>query len=211
MLNDLIDWLITTVQSIDQGWLIAFAGVAILLETSLFVGLIVPGDSVLLLAATGVTGWGSWAALVAAAICGALLGESLGFALGRWLGGPLRSSRLGRLIGEHNWDLAERYLRRRGMLAVFVSRYLPVLHSLVPAVAGMARMPYRRFMLATVPACVLWALVYVSVGSFAVASYEALGKQLNWAGVVFVGIILIFVALVWLVRRKLQRGIDSEA
>lgn len=210
MLNDLIDWLITSVQAIDQGWLIAIAGLAILLETSLFVGLLVPGDSVLLLAATGVTGWGSWGALVAAAICGALLGESIGFALGRWIGGPLRNSRAGRLIGERNWELAERYLRRRGTLAVFVSRFLPVLHSVVPAAAGMAGMPYRRFMMATIPACVLWALVYVSVGSLAAASYEAIGSQLKWAGVVFAGVILLFVLVSWLVRRKLQRTVESE-
>lgn len=211
MLNDLIDWLISTVQAIDPGWRIAIAGVAILLETSLFVGLVIPGDSVLLLAATGVTGWGSWGALVGAAICGALIGESIGFALGRWVGGPIRNSRLGRFIGERNWMLAERYLQRRGTLAVFVSRYLPVLHSVVPAVAGMAGMPYRRFMLATIPACMLWALVYVSVGSVAAASYEALGSQLNWAGVVFVGVILTFVVLAWLVRRQLQREVDSDA
>jgi membrane protein DedA with SNARE-associated domain len=48
---------------------------------------------------------------------------------------------------------------------VFISRFLPVLHSLIPLTVGMSTMRYRKFMAWTVPACVIWAFAYVTVGS----------------------------------------------
>lgn len=210
MLNDFIDGLIATVQAIDPVWQVLLAGLAIMLETSLFIGLLVPGDAVLLLAATGVNSWGSWLALVVAGIVGALIGESIGYAIGRWAGEPVKRSWVGRVIGVARWEQAERYLQRRGMLAVFVSRYLPVLHSVVPVTAGMAKMPYRRFMAATVPACTLWALVYVTVGALATASYQALGKHLHLAGFVFAAIVVVFALVSWWVKRRLQQRIEHD-
>ena len=210
MLNDLIDGLITWVQQIDPTLRVVLAGVAILLETSVLIGLLVPGDSVLLVAATGITTWGGWIALVLAAIIGALAGESLGYLLGRWIGRPLQRSWLGRRIGEARWRQAERLLQRRGGWAVFISRFLPVLHSLVPVTAGVAGMRYSRFMLATVPACVIWSLAYVSAGALATASYRQLGHSLHWAGYAFVGVIALFLFASWFVKRQLGRRVERD-
>lgn len=205
MLNELIDGLIGAVQQIDPVLRTLLAGLAILLETTLLIGLIVPGDTVLLVAATGVDGWGSWAGLVAAGIVGALIGESLGYAIGRWLGAPLQRSWLGRRIGAERWRQAETLLAERGGVAVLVSRFLPVLHSLVPATAGIARMPYRRFIAWTAPACTIWALAYVSAGALATASYQQLGRSLHWAGYAFVAVIVVFALVVWLAKQRLAR------
>ena len=210
MLNDLIDGLITWVQQIDPTLRVLVAGLAILCETSLLIGLVVPGDSVLLVASTGVDGWSSWAALVVAGIVGALIGESLGFAIGRWVGAPLQRSWLGRRIGAERWRKAEEFLERRGGWAVFISRFLPMLHSLVPVTAGLARMRYSRFIAATVPACTIWAVAYVSIGALATASYTQLGRSLHWAGYAFVGVIVVFLAVVWFVKRRLGRAVDEE-
>src|SRR4051812_5556041 len=101
-----------------------------LCETSVLLGVIVPGDSIVLVASTAVHGPLEFLALLAAIIVGSLSGESIGFALGRFFGPRIRASRLGRRLGEHNWIRAETYLARRGGIAVFLSRFLPVLHSL---------------------------------------------------------------------------------
>ena len=98
---------------------------------------------------------------------GALIGESIGFALGRYFGPWIRRSRLGGRIGERNWVRAENYLARRGGIAVFISRFLPVLHSLIPLTVGMSGMRYRTFLAWTAPACIVWAALYVSVGQAA--------------------------------------------
>jgi membrane protein DedA with SNARE-associated domain len=204
-MNDLLDWILGTVQSVDPIVRTLLAGLGILLETSILIGLIVPGDTVVLVASTGVGSPIEWAALVVTVIIGALAGESIGFALGRFLGHRIRPSRLGRRIGEHNWVRAENYIDRRGGIAVFISRFLPVLHSLVPVTVGMSTMRYRRFMAWTVPACVIWALAYVTVGSLAAGSYRDMSTSLHSAGYLFVAGIAVFLVLVVVAKKLLER------
>jgi membrane-associated protein len=204
-MNEILTGILDVVQSVDPVVRTLLAGIGILLETSILVGLVVPGDSIVIVAATGVVGPIEFVSLVVAVVIGALAGESIGFALGRHFGPRIRSSRLGRRIGEQHWVRAENYLDRRGGIAVFVSRFLPVLHSLIPLTVGMSPMPYRRFMRWTVPACVLWALAYVSVGSLAAGSYRELSDQLHYAGYIFVAIIVLFALVVLVVKKVLSR------
>ncbi|WP_166869281.1 MULTISPECIES: DedA family protein [unclassified Salinibacterium] len=205
-MNDILTAILDAVQSVDPVLRTIIAGIGIFLETSVLVGLVVPGDSIVIVAATAVANPAEFIALTIAVIIGALGGESVGFALGRFFGPRIRHSRLGRRIGEHNWVRAENYVDRRGGIAVFISRFLPVLHSLVPLTVGMSNMRYRRFMAWTVPACVLWAVAYVSVGSAAAGSYRQLSEQLHWAGYVFVGIIVAFLIAVVVGKKLIERS-----
>lgn len=200
-MNEILDWLLGTVQAVDPVVRTIVAGVAMMLETSVLVGLIVPGDSIVIVAGTAVDTFPEAAWLVVAVLVGALMGESIGFALGRWLGPRIRFSRVGRLIGERNWARAELYLRRRGGPAIFLSRFLPVLHSLVPLTVGMTGFAYRRFLAWTVPACVLWSVAYVSVAAAAAEGYRELSDNLHYAGYLFVGVIAGFLLLVYVAKR----------
>ena len=203
--NDILDWLLNTVQSVDPLLRTVLAGIAIMLETSILLGLVVPGDTIVIVASTAIATPLEYWAMIAAVVLGALTGESIGFALGRWFGPHIRRSWLGRKIGETNWQRAERYLARRGGIAVFVSRFLPVLHSLIPLTVGMSAMRYRTFMRWTVPACIIWAFAYVTVGSVAAGSYRELSDKLHFAGYIFVGIIVVFLLLVLLAKKLLHR------
>ena len=204
-MNEILSWILDVVQSVDPVLRTLLAGIGILLETSILIGLIVPGDTIVIVAATGVDGPVEYFALIVTVIAGALAGESIGFALGRYFGPRIRASRLGRRIGEHNWARAERYLDRRGGLAVFISRFLPVLHSIIPLTVGMSGMRYRKFMAFTVPACVLWAFAYVSVGALAAGSYREMADRLHYAGYIFVAIIVAFALVVVVVKKVLTR------
>ncbi|AYF96887.1 DedA family protein [Protaetiibacter intestinalis] len=204
--NDVLTAILDAVQSVDPVLRTLLAGVGIFLETSVLVGLIVPGDTIVIVAATAVDGPVEYLALVTAVIAGALGGESVGFALGRFFGPKIRHSRLGRRIGERNWVRAENYIDRRGGIAVFISRFLPVLHSLVPVTVGMSTMRYRRFIAWTAPASVIWAFAYVSVGAFAAGSYRQLSQQLHGAGYVFVAIIVVFLVAVVVIKKLLERS-----
>ncbi|WP_431800773.1 DedA family protein [Microbacterium sp. bgisy203] len=205
-MNDVLTWLLDAVQSVDPVLRTILAGVAIMLETSVLVGLIVPGDTVVIVAATAVDTFAEGAWLVLAVIVGALIGESIGFWLGRWLGPRIRFSKLGAKIGEHNWARSEMYLRRRGGPAIFLSRFLPVLHSLVPLTVGMSGFAYRRFLAWTAPACVLWAAAYVGVGAAAAGTYRELSDRLHSAGYIFVAIIAVFLGLALLAKKLIGRS-----
>ncbi|GAA1653044.1 DedA family protein [Microbacterium flavum] len=205
-MNEWLTWLLDAVQSVDPVLRTVLAGVAIMLETSVLVGLIVPGDTVVIVASTAVGSLAEGAILVVVVVIGALIGESIGFWLGRWLGPRLRFSRLGVKIGEHNWARSELYLRRRGGPAIFLSRFLPVLHSLVPLTVGMSGFAYRRFLAWTAPACTIWAIAYVGVGAAAAGTYRELADRLHYAGYVFVAIIVVFLVLAYIAKRVIVRS-----
>lgn len=215
MLNEWIDWALASIASLDPLARTLGAGVAILLETSVLLGLIVPGEMLVIIASTAVASPNDWLAMVAAVICGALAGESIGYALGHLLGPALIRSRLGRWIGVERLTRAEELLAERGGVAVFASRFLPVLHSLVPLIAGLSGMSYRRFLAWTTPACTLWALAYVSLAAVSSASYRELSRELQWAGVLFLGVLAIGLLLVhvgkkWFARRLLEPGTPTS-
>lgn len=205
-MNQLLDWLLNTVQSVDPLLRAVLAGLAILAETSLFVGLIMPGDTVVLVASTGVQPGdiAGFFILLGFVLVGSLIGETLGFFIGRLFGDRIRASKLGQRIGEKNWQMADSFIDSRGGLAVAISRFLPILHSLVPVTAGMSRMSYRKFISWTFAACFVWASAYVSVGALAHSAYDQLAGKLKWAGVVFVAIIVIFVILASFAKKRLE-------
>jgi hypothetical protein len=103
-----------------------------------------------------------------------------------------------------HWVKAK-YLDGRGGIAVFLSRFIPVLHSLIPLTVGMSAMRYRNFMAWTVPACILWAFAYVSVGTFAAGSYRELSTKLHLAGFIFVGILVVFIGVVIVTKKLIAR------
>jgi membrane protein DedA with SNARE-associated domain len=201
-----LTWVLDLVGSVDPVARILLSGLGILLETSILVGLIVPGDTIVVVSSTAIDGPGQYVGMLAAVIVGALCGESIGFALGRFFGPKIRDSRLGRRIGVRNWHRAENYVDRRGGIAVFVSRFLPVLHSLVPVTVGMSTMSYRRFISWTAPACAIWATAYVTVGWVVAGSFRALQDQLHFAGYLFVAAFLLFAGAVFLVKKLLERS-----
>ena len=186
-------------------WRYAAAFLGMFFETSLFIGLLVPGDTIVLFTATAGRGFGEWLLLLLAVVAGSLSGESIGYGLGHLFGARIRTSRLGRRIGEAQWDRSERWVERRGGFAIFLSRFLPVLHALVPVTVGASGFGYRRFITWTLPACLLWAAIYVSVGAAAGSSYRALSGDLHFAAWLMLGGLVVFILVVTLGKRLLHR------
>ena len=101
--------------------------------------------------------------------------------------------------------MADAFIESRGGLAVAISRFLPVLHSLVPVVSGATKMRYRVFIRWTLAACAIWASAYVGVGFLAHTSYDQIGSSLKYGGFAFVAIILIFMIVVHFAKQRLEK------
>jgi membrane-associated protein len=205
------DWLGSFFAMIDAlpAWqLYGVVGLMLVLETSVLIGLITPGEVVLLAAATTVGSAGEYAALAGVAAGASMVGQSGGYLLGRQFGPRIRVSRAGRWIGENNWVRAEAVLRGGTGRAIAGSRFLAVAHSLVPVLAGTLRMPVRRFAVYTALGAVLWGVVYVGLGS---AASAALRHAAHLVGPTVTGVAVAAVLAVLVVRAVRKRRAESAA
>jgi membrane protein DedA with SNARE-associated domain len=209
-MNEILDAILGFIEDVPPVLRIVLTGIAIMLETSVLIGLIVPGDTVVLFSSTGVTTVLEFIFTVIAVVLGALLGSSFGFWIGRIFGPKLRGSWLGLRIGEDRWRKADRFVKKRGGIAVFISRFLPVFHSVVPLTAGMSVMRYRTFMSWLAPASIIWAFLYVSIGSGAAETYRGLKDTLDQAGWIFIGIFAVSLLLLFVIKQLLHRFAHSD-
>jgi membrane-associated protein len=197
-----LDGLLTTLDAIPPGQLYLVLGLLLVLETTVLVGLVVPGEVALLAAATTVHSPPEYVALAGVAAAASLVGQTGGYLIGRRCGPWLRTSWAGRKVGEEHWRRAERVLRGGTGRAIVASRFLAVAHSLVPVIAGTLRMPVRRFAPYTALGAVVWGLVYVGVGSAASSAVRHSGHLI---GPVAKAVVIAAVVLVVVVRKVRAR------
>lgn len=185
-------------------WAYPVVFVATALEASAFVGLVVPGETILLLA--GFLAFQErvalWLLMVVAAL-GAVVGDSAGYEIGRRFGPRLEDSWGGRKVGRARWERARSQIRRRGPQAVLAGRFVGILRALVPAAAGAAGMPYRSFLAWNVAGAVVWAPLMVGLGYLAGESYDAVARVIGWASLgVVAGVVAAGIAVHLLRRRR---------
>ncbi|MBK5237988.1 MAG: DedA family protein [Actinomycetales bacterium] len=204
-MNDFINWFLGGVSSIDPVARTLIASLGIMLETSFLVGLVIPGDTIVLIASAAIKTPGEYYAMVGMVIFSSLIGETIGFFIGRRFGLQIRGSWLGRKLGVERWRAADNYLDRRGGIAVFLSRFLPVLHSVIPLTVGMSKMRYRQFISWTAAACIIWTVAYVTLAAVLRERYVQLSEKFDWAGWAFIGIVIGFVFVMWVIKKRIAR------
>lgn len=190
------------------GYLIVFA--ACVLENSAFVGAVVPGDVVLLLAGFYVQRSGlDLGPVIGLAFVGAILGDTIGYSVGRF-GGRRIVERFGetRVLSPERIARVERYFHEYGMWAVALGRLAPVIRTVNTFAAGMARMPFWQFLASVAIASAIWAVAVPVSGFFFSESLEVVKRALGWAGVV---IFLLFVAALYMTYRRMSTRIAAEA
>jgi membrane protein DedA with SNARE-associated domain len=182
------------------------AALAVSIETSLFVGLLIPGDLMLLVAGTTATSPARFALLVVAGIVGSLVGEAVGYWIGHRFGHRIRRSRVGQKIGEPLWRRTERFMDRFGPRAIVLARFMPGIHAVVPVVTGSVRYPFRRFIRWAAVAAVVWSTVYVGAGALAGAHLPRVQGSLGLIGYV----VLVMIALVVLGKKLANKWAPAD-
>ncbi|WP_411104253.1 DedA family protein [Streptomyces sp. cmx-4-9] len=146
---------------------------AVLAESVLLIGAFIPTLTLLLTAgALARTGELNLLLVVATASCAVVVGDALGHRTGHLLGSRLRTGGLGRRIPTAAWRRADALMARRGGQAVFLTRFVPVVRTLAPHLAGATRMPYRRIAPYSALAAPLWAGAEAGAGYAAATSVQ---------------------------------------
>jgi membrane-associated protein len=145
-------------------WLYVLLFAVIFAETGLVVTPFLPGDSLLFVAGTvvaGATGALSVHVLVALLIVAAVLGDSVNYSIGRWIG-PKVFEHDHRWIRREHLQKTQAFYDRYGAVTIIIGRFVPIVRTFAPFLAGVAGMAYPRFLAYNVIGGVLWitSLVY---------------------------------------------------
>lgn len=178
-------------------------------ECGLFVGFLLPGDTVLFAAGLIAAQPGSGVSmplLAGSVAASAIAGEAVGYAIGRRAGRPLIERRAGRFVNRANLRRAEEFYVRYGALALIGARFIPWVRTLAPLLAGAARMPLPAFWLANVAGALIWGAGLIALGYFA-AEIPALRHLAIGVAGVFVAWSVVEAVLRWrVVRRRAARS-----
>ena len=180
--------------------------VAVLLERSVFVGLIVPGDFILALGGV-YAGQGklSVPVVIVLGILAAIIGESAGYWIGRRHGMGLvrRLPILNRF--QDRLERSEDFFQRNGGKTVVIGRYATAIGAFVPFTAGVAKMPYHRFLLYDVPSIIVWATAITFFGYYFGENLEFVDTVLSRFGLAVAGLIVVFFLVRFLLKRRRER------
>jgi membrane protein DedA with SNARE-associated domain len=179
--------------------LVAFFAFA---ETGAFVGLVVPGETVMLLGGA-VAGQGAIDIylLIAIAWFSAWLGDTTSFFLGRRLGREFvlkHGPRVG--ISHERFEKVEDYFGRHGGKTIFIGRWISLVRAFAPFIAGSSGMNYRGFVPYSILGTGLWASLHILVGYFFSRSIETAGHYAARGAFLLATLIALVVGTVYLVR-----------
>jgi membrane protein DedA with SNARE-associated domain len=189
--------------ALHPGWALVVAFLAAIIEALAIVGTVIPGTLIVM----GVAGAAAAAGqpmlpFLGVAILGAVIGDFLSY----WVGFQFRFAVRGW------WPLAtrpqimasaDRFFARYGAFSVALCRFIPVLRSTVPLVAGIAGMSRRRFLIANVSSALVWAPAHVCPAQMAGLLIDRL-RDGDWVSATWLAaIVLACCVAIWLLHRRL--------
>lgn len=164
----------------------------IYIETGFFLGFVLPGGDYMLFA-TGIFCGShfldiSIAWLVLLLITAAFLGDLTGYFKGKWLGGKLFTDNKSRYFKIEYLEKGNGFYNKYGMWAFILGRFMPVIRTLVPMLAGASAVPFRKFLLFNFLGAVAWIGTLVPLGYFIGKIYPDVIKYSIFILILFVGI-----------------------
>lgn len=184
--------------------------VIVFAESGLLVGFFLPGDSLLitagLLASQGIL---NFPLILVGCFVAAVVGDQVGYAFGARVGPALYRRPDSRLFRRSHLERSQRYFEEQGPKTVVLARFIPLVRTFTPVLAGVSQMPYRLFVTYNVVGGFLWAVGVTTLGYFLGEAVPDIDKFI----VPVVGVILV-ASLVPIAREvmKLRRegGRDEE-
>ena len=142
----------------------------VFLETGAFFGFFFPGDSLLFTAGFFASqGYLSMTLLLIGTFICAVLGDSVGYAFGKKIGPALFTKEDSVLFNKKNILLAQEFYERHGKKAIVLARFMPIIRTFAPIVAGIGKMEYRTFLAYNLIGGFIWTWLMLWLG-FALGS-----------------------------------------
>lgn len=199
----MLAWLLDLVLHLDRHlvellaayhlWIYPILFAVIFAETGLVVTPFLPGDSLLFavgaLAAVDSSGTLTAPLASAALALAAVLGNTVNYSVGRWIGPQAFSGRY-RLLKVEYLRRTEEFFLRHGPLAIFLSRFMPIIRTCAPFVAGIGRMPYARFLAWNLAGGCAWVLLFIW-GGYLFGNVPLVKQHFGWVTLAIIALSLV--------------------
>ena len=199
----IVSYLLSEIHRLPSGLVYGLVTLLVFGEAALFIGFILPGETAVLVAGVVASQGHVNVVLVAAlVVVAAITGDSVGYVIGRRYGESLMTLP----ILKHRRGALERALeglRRRGPIYVFIGRFTAFLRAVMPGLAGMSQMNYRRFLVANALGGIIWGTGFTLLGYFAGTALTRIEKYASWMGLsALIAMILFFVIFHFVKKRR---------
>ncbi|HEY5111060.1 MAG TPA: DedA family protein [Acidimicrobiales bacterium] len=202
-------YLVDKIQHFSGGLVYLIVALLVFGEAALFIGFVLPGEtSVIIAGVVASQGRVNVVVLCALVVVAAIIGDSVGYEVGRRYGERL--IKLPIIRKRHvALERALEGLRRRGATYVFVGRFTAFLRAVMPGLAGMSGLSYRRFLGANALGALVWGVSFTLLGFFAGSALTSIEKYSGWAGLTVLVLVITFV-VTWHYTRK-RRDLRANA
>jgi membrane-associated protein len=179
-------------------------------ETGLMIGFFLPGDSLLITAGLfafkgDLNIWTLNIALVLAAI----VGDATGYYIGRRTGKALYSRPNSLLFRREHLIKTHEFYEKHGGKTIIIARFMPIVRTFAPVVAGAAEMTYRNFAIYNIVGALLWVLSMTLTGYFLAAAVPDIDKQIHKIVAVVIFLSLLPPGIAWLKGRMSQKKLPA--
>ena len=215
-MDQLIAWVesfFRTVYNVPE--LIRIAGllgliIIVFAETGLMIGFFLPGDSLLITAGLfafkgDLNIWTLNIALVLAAI----IGDATGYYIGRRTGQALYSRPNSLLFRREHLIKTHEFYEKHGGKTIIIARFMPIVRTFAPVVAGAAEMTYRNFAIYNIVGALLWVLSMTLTGYFLGAVVPDIDKQIHKVVAVVIFLSLLPPGIAWLKSKMQQKKLPA--
>jgi membrane protein DedA with SNARE-associated domain len=194
--------IIERILSVPGTLVYVIVGLLVFAEDALFIGFVIPGETAAVLGGVDASrGHVQLPLMIALVVAAAIIGDSVGYEIGRQAGlSILRLPVLAR--HQRRLDDAQDFLARRGGSAVFLGRFVAFFRAVMPALAGTARMPYRRFLVFNAAGGAVWGAGFVLLGYLAGNSYATVERNVGRTAALAVLALVLLAVLIWRLRKR---------
>jgi membrane-associated protein len=183
-------------------WVYALLFAIVFCETGLVVTPFLPGDSLLFVVGTlAAAGGMDIGAVIALLVLAALCGDNTNYWIGRWLGPKVFRDENARWLNRRHLDRTHAFYERHGGKAIVIARFVPIVRTYVPFVAGIGRMPYLRFLAFSAGGALLW-VCGLSLAGYWFGNLPAVKENLAVVIVVIVALSVLPIALEFFKARR---------
>jgi len=183
-------------------WVYALLFAIVFCETGLVVTPFLPGDSLLFVTgALAAAGGMDIAVVITVLVSAALCGDNVNYWIGRWIGPRVFHYKESRWFNPKHLERARAFYERHGGKTIIIARFVPIVRTYVPFVAGVGAMTYLRFLSFSIVGALVWVISLCTLGYF----FGNLPVVKNNLTLVIIGIVLVSISpgiVAWLRQRK---------